>query len=307
MMSHAEGGRFLRSLAVVTVILLVGLTAGTAGAAQATGAYLGVMTRDLDAAMLEALNFDEDGVLIEEVLRDTPAEAAGLKAGDIITMIGDRKVNSVKSLKRALWRLDPGDETTVVTWSKGKKNSVKVTVVEKPEMTFGSLGAKTLQFFGHPDSSGSFSGSMKREKKAFLGVELQELSGQLAEYFGIKDEAGVLISNVTSESAAEKGGIKAGDVILSIGGKAVESPSDVRELVRSHNPGDEVDISLMRERKKITRKVTLGEREMTVSFDPEFFGAQVKDVMKDIQIRYELDGLREELKELRVKVKEMAD
>ncbi len=87
-----------------------------------------------------------------------------------------------------------------------------------------------------------------------LGVSIESLSPQLAEYFGAKD-GGVLVSSVTENSSAKKAGLKAGDVITSVNGTHVrDSEALVRELSKA---GGEVTLGLVRDKKETTVKATL--------------------------------------------------
>lgn len=287
------------------IAALVLLLASAGAFASTTGGYLGVYTSDIDAAMLEALDFEEDGILINDVIKETPAAEAGLKAGDIIMQVNDRKMISTKSLKRALWRVDPGEEVSLVIWRDGKKKTMKVKVAEKPEK----------EHFGHgfvitDDDGGSWSHSWgaNAKKRSFLGVELDRLNDQLAGYFGVKEGEGALISRVVEESGAEKAGLKAGDVILTVAGEEIEDTGDVSDAIRDKEPGEEVEVVIMREKKKQTIKATLGERESSFYFNPGTIGYEMREVIRDIpDINVRLDDLSEELKGLKVKVNEMAD
>ena len=89
-----------------------------------------------------------------------------------------------------------------------------------------------------------------------LGVSVQSLTPELAEYFGVKD--GVLVTAVTKDSAASKAGMKAGDVITTVDGKPVD---DAGELRRQLRPGEdqstEVTLGVTRDRKSLSLKVPL--------------------------------------------------
>jgi C-terminal processing protease CtpA/Prc len=105
-------------------------------------------------------------------------------------------------------------------------------------------------------------GEGETHKRAFLGVGLLELTPQLRQHFGAPKEAGVLVSSVDDSSPAATGGLKVADVITAIDGHAVDDPTDLREQVRGHKPGEMVRLELLRERKKQTVQVTLAEREV---------------------------------------------
>ena len=85
-----------------------------------------------------------------------------------------------------------------------------------------------------------------------LGISIDSLSPQLAEYFGTKE--GVLVSSVSDDSAAAKAGMKAGDVITNFNGSAVGDPQDLRRRIQNLNDGDEFTVTVMRDRKPVTLK-----------------------------------------------------
>jgi S1-C subfamily serine protease len=100
-----------------------------------------------------------------------------------------------------------------------------------------------------PPLAWNFDGLVGRSR---LGISIESLSPQLAEYFGTKD--GVLVSSVSDDSAAAKAGIKAGDVITNFNGSAVGDPQELRRRIQSLNDGDEFTVSVTRDRKPLTLK-----------------------------------------------------
>ena len=90
---------------------------------------------------------------------------------------------------------------------------------------------------------------------ARLGVTVQELSPQLADYFGVDD--GVLVSSVTEESVAAAAGLQAGDVITSVDGRAVDDSARLRRRLSAVDPGEEVSIGLTRAGRTLEVTVTL--------------------------------------------------
>lgn len=101
---------------------------------------------------------------------------------------------------------------------------------------------------------------------AFLGVHLQELTDQLRTYFKIRDDSGVLVSEVVKDSPAEKGGIKAGDVIIKVDRKKVDGPKSLQKIIRGYDPEDKVKLTLMRNGRKKTVSAVLGEQESKFSW-----------------------------------------
>ena len=95
-----------------------------------------------------------------------------------------------------------------------------------------------------------------------LGVRLQGLTPQLAEYFGLSRPAGALISWVEEGSPAQKAGLKAGDIILSVGGERVEDPSDTTRTI-ARKPAGEVEIVVFRDKQERTFTAQLREGQQT--------------------------------------------
>lgn len=89
-----------------------------------------------------------------------------------------------------------------------------------------------------------------------LGVQLQDLTPQLAKYFGTNQKSGALISEVVGNSAAERAGLQAGDIILAIDGKEVGDPGDAAQMIREHKEGT-VELRILRERQEQTITATL--------------------------------------------------
>jgi S1-C subfamily serine protease len=92
-------------------------------------------------------------------------------------------------------------------------------------------------------------------RSSMLGIEAEPLRGQLAEYFGAKE--GVLVRAVTRDSAAEKAGLKAGDVILKVNGTAVTTPGEITSVVRSLETKKSVPIVFLRDHREMTVTATM--------------------------------------------------
>jgi len=94
------------------------------------------------------------------------------------------------------------------------------------------------------------------QQRPRLGVQLQDLTPQLAKYFGTDQKSGALISEVIDNSAAERAGLQAGDIILAIDGKQVSNPGDAAQTIREHKEGT-VELRILRDRKEQTITATL--------------------------------------------------
>ena len=139
--------------------------------------------------------------------------------------------------------------------------------------------------------------------RGFLGIALQPLSDELAKAFNIESDTGALVAEVTSKSPAEKAGVVAGDVVVSVNGKKVEGPRELQLLVAGIAPGTKVDVKLIRDGKEKSVTVELGERpDMRVAAtdkpekadDPDVLdGVTVADIDTEARKKF---GLAEEAK-----------
>ena len=92
-----------------------------------------------------------------------------------------------------------------------------------------------------------------------MGVRVQELEGQLAEYFGTSK--GVLVNSVDADSPAAKAGLKAGDVITAVNGKAVAEPTDLIDAVQAVEDGATLTLDYTRDKKAQSAKAALPAKE----------------------------------------------
>jgi serine protease Do len=90
-----------------------------------------------------------------------------------------------------------------------------------------------------------------------LGIQYQEIDGQLAQYFKLAGERGVLVTSVDADGPAGKAGLKAGDVILKFDGKPVGTGDDLRDEVRRAEGGKEVTVTVQRDGRTVDVKVQL--------------------------------------------------
>jgi len=103
--------------------------------------------------------------------------------------------------------------------------------------------------------------SLCNEKAGFLGVQIQDLSNQLSDYFKVKGGNGVLVSEVVKDSPAKKAGLKAGDIITKVDGEDIENAGDLTKTIRNYKPDTKVSIGIIRDGKKKKLEATLGEAE----------------------------------------------
>ncbi len=127
-----------------------------------------------------------------------------------------------------------------------------------------------------------------RAHGGYLGVSTLELGDQLARYFQVPEDRGVLVTAVEDGSPAEKAGLRAGDVILSVAGDAVRDSGDLMQLVRRRDPGDEVMIEVSRKGSTQTLAATLGDARDFGMLGPDGLPGDLHVVLPDLRALREL-------------------
>lgn len=130
--------------------------------------------------------------------------------------------------------------------------------------------------------------------RAWLGVTIQSLTPELAKQFDLKDEKGALVGDVVEGSPAEKSGLQRGDVIVEFEGKKIEEPNQLKNMVASTEPGKEVTLKIIREKKTETKEVTVSELSAEIQkaskgeYDNLLKGVMAQDLTPEIYSRLNL-------------------
>ena len=267
-MKNLKFGAFCLGLAVLVGIAVAGLSAqNRVEVRQAPrglmmldgrGSQLGVMVSDLDVK-------EGAGVKVDEVTSDSAAEKAGLKAGDVVVEFDGERVRSARQFTRLVQETPDGRTVKIAVLRDGKRQTLDATPEARSfswnmdvdgdrirrEIERGMQQIPQRFEYRFPDMIPGLR-SMSRGR---LGVTVESLSPQLADYFGVKD-GGALVSAVAMDSAAEKAGLKAGDVITSVnGGRVRDAESLSREI--GDATGTELSIGIVRDKTETTLKATI--------------------------------------------------
>jgi membrane-associated protease RseP (regulator of RpoE activity) len=224
------------------------------------GSFLGVYAEDIDKEKMGRYGLREPrGVGITGIVDGSPAEKAGLRKDDVILRFDNDSVTSVRKLNRLVSEVAPDQAVRLGISRGGTEQEVAVTI-GKRKNTFeglmkaprsGEWGMKGLE--GGPDSFVLAFGNNRR-----IGITTVQLTKQLADYFGIVDGKGVLVTSVTDDSPAAKAGIKAGDVITAADGEKIEGAGD---LTRALNKKKEGDVTLTVVRNKTQRTIIVTPKD----------------------------------------------
>jgi len=217
------------------------------------GATLGLTVRDVDNPE------KQPGVVVEDVVPGDAADKAGIKRGDVITAFEGEAVRSARQFSRLVDETAPGHAVRASYVRDGRRNDVTMTPVqaERPATVYidpERIRERLREAMPMVDMNIDVPGTRAR-----LGVTIQEMTPQLAAYFGAKE--GVLVSSVSEDSPASRAGLKAGDVIASVDGRKVATRTDLVSVLREAKDRQEVAIGILRERRASSVKATLERPE----------------------------------------------
>ena len=197
-----------------------------------------------------SLGDTRDGVSIMSVMDDSPAQDAGLQAGDVVLAIDGRSVADAGEFMAAFREYSPGDSPSLMVRRDGSELTLQPVLAER-----------SSEFVFHmPRFKFDFGGHMQPEtlRRGYLGVHLQPLTDELREYFGAPEGEGILIAKVEEGSPAEQAGLRAGDVITGMDGRSVSRHGDLLERLETLEEGDPVEIIAYRDRQAQTFQVNVG-------------------------------------------------
>ena len=220
-------------------------------------------------------------------MENSPAAAAGLQTGDVIVRFNGEEVTSARKLTRLISEIDPDHQAKVTVSRNGREQEITVTLAKRPMPKFGEGnfqwatpdmnnlpqlkdmpdlknlpqmkgfpdlknlpdGEHLFQFPGGDGKVFKWGGRSGRQ----IGAGVMPLTKQLAEHFGV--DGGVMVSEVRENSPAAKAGLKAGDIITEVNGKAVNGDIDLVQIINEKKEGD-VQLTVFRGGSRQTVTVT---------------------------------------------------
>ena len=207
---------------------------------------------------MKALNLKEErGVEVKNVDDDSPAAKAGVKVGDVILDYNGQRVEGVEQFVRLVRETPVGRQVKLLISRDGATQTLTATIGSRPAgmvMFNGDEFKFRMPEIHIPDVPRVVTSIQSHS----LGVESETLNSQLAEFFGVKE--GVLVRAVIKGSAAEKAGLKAGDVITKIGDTRVANPRDISNALRGMGSGKAFPVTIMRDHKETTITAMIEEK-----------------------------------------------
>ena len=229
------------------------------------GSYLGVGAMDVTSERARALNLKEErGVEISSIEEDGPAAKAGLQKGDVVLEFNGQQIEGLTQFRRMVQETPAGRQVKLGVWRNGAMQNITATVGERKNtgaMMLGPDGGNwnfTMPTMpSMPEMPNIEIPRMMISRSGGLGIMGESLhqEDQLAEFFGVQD--GVLVRSVTKGSAADKAGIKAGDVITKVDDSKVISSADISRILRGARSKKTVNVIVVRNKKEMPLTVTV--------------------------------------------------
>ena len=235
--------------------------------------WLGVEAREVTRDNVKELKLPaERGVVVGRIAPNSPAAKAGLKENDVITEVDGQRVEGSTQFRRMIHEIPAGRTVQLSVWRDGRSQTLSATLGEAeqthrawmntepgsfsftmPEVELPDMPeVAPLESLDMIDGLAVVPGGRPR-----LGIDAEDISGQLGSYFGAPDGEGILVRNVNAGSAAEKAGLKAGDVITSFNGERIRSLGDLRERLSAKSDDKLVTLGIWRNKSSITLTVAL--------------------------------------------------
>ncbi|MCK6622182.1 MAG: DegQ family serine endoprotease [Calditrichaceae bacterium] len=201
--------------------------------------WLGVQISNItpDIAKMYGLDNTSEGVFIREVVKDSPAEAAGLQAGDIVLEVSGKKVRNATELSTLIGSTDPRTAINLKVLRDGKQREINVKLAEFPEE--------------EPQIAGN-----QRQNVESLGLRVENVSPELRRRYDLSNSEGVVITSVAQGSVAARVGLQEGDVITRLNRQNVRNMSEFNRVIADLKPGDPVILNVLR-----------GDRRFIVNFN----------------------------------------
>lgn len=170
--------------------------------------YLGVWLQPIDEEMHESLSLPKDviGALVNKVSQNSPAHKAGIEPGDVIAAIDGREIKTRDEVINNIGLKKPGSSSVLKVFRNGSAKDIKITVGKHPEDVVGDTDSKKPSALEFP-----------------FGLNIAKVNAKLQKQFGFKTKSGLIVLDVTQDSAGAKSGFRRGDVIIKAAGINVDS------------------------------------------------------------------------------------
>ncbi len=183
--------------------------------------WLGVVVQTVTPELADSFGLkDRKGALVADVEEGAPADEAGIKKGDIIIAFDGKEIEEMSELPLVVAQTQIGKKVDVIILRNGKELTKKAMIGELKE-----------------DEAYALSGAKSRTD---IGMEVNELTRELARKYGISETKGVLVTYVENDSPAERAGIREGDIIIEVNREAVKNLDEYYKATKQAKKGDKI-------------------------------------------------------------------
>lgn len=230
-----------------------------------SGGWLGVEIDEVTADSAKDLKLSAvRGVVVKDVEPDSPAAKAGLKENDVITQYDGQIVEGSVQFRRLVRETPPGRTVTLAVSRNGSSQNFSIELGDRGALLQKRMQGMMRDFGGaHTFVSPNFEFngpevfSLMDNRTPMLGISAMDLNAQLGNYFGAPGGQGVLVLEVRSGTPAEKAGLKAGDVIVTVDAKPVHTLAELREQLRDKGDQKPVSLGILRKENSMNVPVTI--------------------------------------------------
>ncbi|MFO7838937.1 MAG: Do family serine endopeptidase [Desulfosalsimonadaceae bacterium] len=195
---------------------------------EVTRGWLGVGIQDLDQELKDYYGVD-NGVLVTKVFPGDPADKAGIKSEDVIVAVNGESVDSARELSKLVAGLTVGETAKIKINRKGDMRTVSVKIAKRDEDRLAS--GESGQAEPGADS---------------LGIEVSEITDNIAQRLDLSSRKGVVVVNVAPESKAAEAGIREGDIIREVNHQPVDSTSAYENVISGIDKGGKIQFYIKR-------------------------------------------------------------
>ena len=185
--------------------------------------YLGISMVPVTDELSEHYGLkDKNGAVVMDVTENSPASKAGLRKMDIIRSFNGKDMKTTEDVQKYIFSRNVGDEVKTQVLRNGKPVDLKIKLEQMPS-TFGLASSEIRE---NPVRTKPLALTDK------LGLKVQKLTDELAKSLGIKTTSGIVVAGVKEDSAADKAGLKKGDVITQVNGSDINNEADLEKALK---------------------------------------------------------------------------
>lgn len=206
--------------------------------------WLGVIVQQLTPELAQSLGLESDtGALVSDIAPGGPAEEAGLRRGDVIVGINDKKIKDMPELPKTIANYKPGRTVTLTVVREGKTIKVPVKLDEMPT----EQRAETKSTENKPEQK--------------FGLIVENITQKIRNRYALKDTSGVIVINVLEGSLADESGFRTGDIILEVNKQKIESVSDYNKILSDLDHGKSYLFLVRRQDKTLYLAIKYSKQE----------------------------------------------